>query len=126
MEQVRFDLMVPAEIRARREACNLAYLPVGSLEWHGPHMPFGTDYLTVTHLADQAARREGEHRPNRVEQPPFLTALDIAGQGFFDGFQINGRLWLYQVEAAAVALEPTFSQIEHHVSNSAGSEGNAA
>ncbi len=59
MDEVRFDLMVPAEIRARRDACNLAYLPVGSLEWHGPHMPLGTDYLTVTHLAEQAARRFG-------------------------------------------------------------------
>jgi len=59
VEEVRFDRMVPAQIRARREACNLAYLPVGSLEWHGPHMPFGTDYLTVTHLAEEAARRYG-------------------------------------------------------------------
>jgi len=59
VEDVRFDRMVPAQIRARREACNLAYLPVGSLEWHGPHMPLGTDYLTVTHLAEEAAWRYG-------------------------------------------------------------------
>ncbi|MBI2297836.1 MAG: creatininase family protein [Armatimonadetes bacterium] len=59
MDEVRFDRMVPSAIRARRDACNLAYLPVGSLEWHGPHMPFGTDYMTVTHLAEAAARRFG-------------------------------------------------------------------
>lgn len=59
LEPVRFDMMVPARILARRQACNLAYLPVGSLEWHGPHVPFGTDYLTVTHLAEEAARRFG-------------------------------------------------------------------
>ena len=59
MPQVRFDRMVPSEVVARREACNLAYLPVGSLEWHGPHMPFGTDYLTVAYLAEEAARRFG-------------------------------------------------------------------
>ena len=47
------------EVVPRREACNLAYLPVGSLEWHGPHLPFGTDYMTVTHLAEEAARRYG-------------------------------------------------------------------
>ena len=57
--EVRFDRMVPAQVLARREACNLAYLPVGSLEWHGPHMPFGTDYMTVGHIAEQAARRFG-------------------------------------------------------------------
>ena len=59
MDEVRFDRMVPAHIVARREACNLAYLPVGSLEWHGNHMPYGTDYFTVTHIAEEAARRFG-------------------------------------------------------------------
>ena len=59
MAEVRFDRMVPSEAVARREACSLAYLPVGSLEWHGSHMPFGTDYLTVTHLAEESARRFG-------------------------------------------------------------------
>ncbi|MBU0609653.1 MAG: creatininase family protein [Armatimonadetes bacterium] len=56
MDEVRFDRMVPSEVVVRRAARNLAYLPVGSLEWHGPHMPFGTDYMTVTYLAEQAAR----------------------------------------------------------------------
>jgi len=59
MTEVRFDRMAPGEVVPRREACNLAYLPVGSLEWHGPHMPFGTDYMTVTYLAEEAARRYG-------------------------------------------------------------------
>ena len=59
MAEVRFDRMVPTMVRERREACNLAYLPVGELEWHGSHMPFGTDYFTVTHIAEEAARRFG-------------------------------------------------------------------
>lgn len=59
MDEVRFDRMVPAQVVARRNACNVAYLPVGSLEWHGPHMPFGTDYFTVTHIAEETARRAG-------------------------------------------------------------------
>ncbi|MCE5238082.1 creatininase family protein [bacterium] len=59
MPEVRFDRMVPSEVVARRDARSLAYLPVGSLEWHGPHMPFGTDYMTVGYLAEQAASRFG-------------------------------------------------------------------
>lgn len=59
MSEVRFDRMVPSEVVARRNERNLAYLPVGSLEWHGPHMPFGTDYMTVAYLAEQAAQRFG-------------------------------------------------------------------
>jgi len=59
MEEVRFERMVPSQVVARRNRCNLAYLPVGALEWHGVHMPFGTDYFTVTHIAEEAARRFG-------------------------------------------------------------------
>ena len=59
MNDVRFDYMVPSAVVARRKACSLAYLPVGSLEWHGSHMPFGTDYLTVNYIAIEAARRFG-------------------------------------------------------------------
>ena len=32
-------------------------LAVGVLEWHGPHLPFGTDYLIGRHIAEDAARR---------------------------------------------------------------------
>jgi creatinine amidohydrolase/Fe(II)-dependent formamide hydrolase-like protein len=59
MAEVRFDRMVPSDVVARRSRCNLAYLPVGSLEWHGNHMPFGTDYFTVTCVAEECARRYG-------------------------------------------------------------------
>lgn len=59
MEEVRFERMVPAQVVARRKACNLAHLPVGALEWHGLHMPFGTDYFTVTYIAEEAASSFG-------------------------------------------------------------------
>jgi len=58
-DEVRFDRMVPSAVVERREACSLATLPVGALEWHGDHMPFGTDYFTVTHIAEETARRFG-------------------------------------------------------------------
>ena len=58
-DEVRFDRMRPAQVVARRQACNLAYLPVSTLEWHGPHMPFGTDSITNAYLAEEAARQFG-------------------------------------------------------------------
>lgn len=59
MDEVRFERMIPAQVVTRREACNLAYLPVGTLEWHGLHMPFGTDFLTVSAVAEEAAHSFG-------------------------------------------------------------------
>lgn len=57
--EVRFYHMIPDEIVKRRGKCPIAYLPVGALEWHGSHLPFGTDCITVEHIAIRAARECG-------------------------------------------------------------------
>ncbi len=38
----------------------LVVLPIGATEQHGPHLPTGTDWFTVDHLAIEAARRAAE------------------------------------------------------------------
>ena len=38
----------------------LLVLPVGAVEQHGPHLPVGTDYLTVEHVARGAAEQARE------------------------------------------------------------------
>ncbi len=38
---------------------NVALIPVGSTEQHGPHLPLGTDFLTAQALAQSAARKTG-------------------------------------------------------------------
>ncbi len=40
-----------------RAANTVVVLPVGATEQHGPHLPVGTDFLTVEYLARQAAER---------------------------------------------------------------------
>lgn len=42
----------------RRELApsTLLVLPLGDTEQHGPHLPVGTDLLTVEYLAREAAR----------------------------------------------------------------------
>ncbi len=51
--------MHPDEIRAERERCPLAFLPLGPLEWHGPHLPFGTDPLNAEAIALRLANALG-------------------------------------------------------------------
>jgi creatinine amidohydrolase len=53
--KVRYELMTPGEIVAARERCPVAYLPLGPMEWHGPHLPLGTDALVAHHLALRVA-----------------------------------------------------------------------
>jgi creatinine amidohydrolase len=58
-EQVRYWLCRPDQIRSRREACPVAYVPIGTLEWHGPHNPVGADTLQAEALAVLCAQRGG-------------------------------------------------------------------
>lgn len=52
---LRFADMNREELRAIAPH-TLAILPIGATEQHGPHLPSGTDYFTVEHLAVEAAR----------------------------------------------------------------------
>jgi len=55
----RYERMRPDELKAAREACPLAYLPVGSLEYHGLHLPTGLDTLHALECCLEASRRTG-------------------------------------------------------------------
>jgi creatinine amidohydrolase len=45
--EVRAELLSPAELDAAIASTPLAYLPLGSLEFHGPHLPIGLDALNA-------------------------------------------------------------------------------
>ena len=59
MDQVRYELMRPQEIVAARARAAVAYLPIGPMEWHGPHMAVGMDMLHAHAMALSAARKAG-------------------------------------------------------------------
>ena len=56
---VEFELMRPPQVVEARRRCPAAYLPVGPLEWHGPHLPLGTDGIHAHRIAVEVARRVG-------------------------------------------------------------------
>lgn len=58
-EKVRYAELLPHEFRARLAEKPLAYLPMGTLEWHGEHMPFGADAFQCESLMAACARRYG-------------------------------------------------------------------
>lgn len=59
MRTVQVERMRPEEFLAAKKECSVAYLPMGPVEWHGPHMPFGTDPLNAQAIALGAAERLG-------------------------------------------------------------------
>lgn len=57
--EVRYARLRPAQIIERREACPVVYIPVGTIEWHGPHNPVGADTFQAEALAIRCAERGG-------------------------------------------------------------------
>lgn len=59
VSDVRAELLSPAELDARISAHPVAYLPLGTLEFHGPHLPIGLDALTANAVCIEAAEQGG-------------------------------------------------------------------
>lgn len=57
--EVRYHMLRPDEILARRKACPVVYIPIGTLEWHGVHNPVGADTLQAEGLAILCAQQGG-------------------------------------------------------------------
>jgi creatinine amidohydrolase len=56
---VRYEeLTAPDFVRAVGQAEGVCVIPIGILEKHGPHLPLGTDLLTIRETVLRAARRE--------------------------------------------------------------------
>lgn len=53
--ETRYERLRPAQIVDRREACPVAYLPIGTIEWHGEHNPVGLDTLKIHGLLRKCA-----------------------------------------------------------------------
>ena len=56
---IEYMKMKPAELAAYIEGNPLAYIPFGSLEWHGEHMVLGVDSIKATYLCLKSAEITG-------------------------------------------------------------------
>jgi len=59
LREVRYERLRPAQIVQAREAGPIAYLPIGTIEWHGEHNPVGLDTLKIHALAVRCAWKTG-------------------------------------------------------------------
>lgn len=55
----RFHMLRPEQIIEQRDKCPAAYIPLGTLEWHGLHNPIGADGLQAEELALRCAKQGG-------------------------------------------------------------------
>lgn len=58
-EETRYHMLRPAQIVKRRAECPIAWIPLGTLEWHGEHNAVGADTLQAEGLALRCAKKGG-------------------------------------------------------------------
>lgn len=56
---VLYEELTPTRFRKRLAEAPIAYLPLGTLEWHGEHLPLGSDGLQSGHFFELLAREAG-------------------------------------------------------------------
>ena len=107
MRTVRFELLRPAEIGAERKRFPVAFQPLGPLEWHGPHLPYGTDPLHAETVARLTAQTIGGvvlptlyWGAERERSPEGLKQLGFKGDEWIVGmdFPANSMKSLYSME----------------------------
>jgi len=69
--EVLYERLTPDELSERIRQAPVAYLPLGTLEWHGPHMPLGADMIQPREFFIELARRAGG-----VVLPPLFMGPD--------------------------------------------------
>lgn len=93
-QKVLYGELLPHEFRARLAARPIAYLPLGTLEWHGEHLPLASDAIQSEGLMMECARRFGG-----IVMPPIHLGPDRARP------MEDGRM-LYGMDYAASTTPP--------------------
>lgn len=106
--EVRYERLRPRQIVEAREACPVAYLPIGTIEWHGLHNPVGADTLVSQALAIRCARaggglvfpplyygeprEEGLMEANSAEREQIAAAMGLPPENFAPGYMHTDTL----------------------------------
>ena len=113
METRQIALLRPDQIVQEIVRCPLAYLPVGPLEWHGPHLPLGVDALNAEKVAQLSAERTGGlvlptfyWGTERERTPQMLRWLGFEGNEWIVGmdFPANALPSMYAAEEVFALL----------------------
>ncbi len=118
--------LTPQEFRDRVAAAPIAYLPLGTLEWHGEHLPLGADGIQsqgfMVHLAREAGgvvlpmlflgldRRREEEDGSELYGMDFCILGPDDEQAYPDGQRAGSAYWLPN-ETFQLLLEAVLKQL---------------
>jgi creatinine amidohydrolase len=99
--ETRYEWLRPGQLVERRRQCPLVIVPVAPLEYHGPHMPVGTDPINCARVAHACCERlrKGVVLPTmmmgteRERGPAIVESLGFAPGQYVVGMDFPSRLW---------------------------------
>jgi creatinine amidohydrolase len=99
--ETRYEWLRPTQLIERRDACPLVIVPVGLMEYHGPHLPVGVDAINATGIAHAVCQelRKGVVLPTlmmgteRERSEEKLESLGFPPNAYIVGMDLPGRLW---------------------------------
>lgn len=114
---VQMQFMRPSQLEAAARKFPVVYVPFGCIEWHGRHLPLGTDALKAHGILVKCAEKFGGvvYPPvyfhsgfNRDHLVPVITNLfqRLKGGGFRVIIGVSGHNVKQQIDMINKALEP--------------------
>jgi len=82
--KTRYEEMLPDELQEVIRAAPVAYVPLGSLEWHGYHLPVGNDAIKVHEICLRAAQVTGG-----AVLPPLFCGVGGGHKGYFASIMVE-------------------------------------
>ena len=99
--EIRIECLRPGQLNEEQERCPLVFVPIGPLEYHGPHLPVGMDAINATQCALEACRRLGKgvvhptlYWGTERERPEWmLESLGFKGSDWIVGMDFPAAIW---------------------------------
>ncbi|MCM8768666.1 MAG: creatininase family protein [Candidatus Omnitrophica bacterium] len=121
MKERRIQYLRPEQIIREREKNSLVFLPLGPVEWHGPHLPMGVDALRAEAAAlFLASRLGGLVLPTlfvgteRERSGEMLRNIGFSGEEYIVGMDFPANLLAslyYREETLAVVLKDLLEMV---------------
>ena len=123
MKKVLYEELRPEELVQRVQEMPVAYLPLGTLEWHGPHMPLGADGIQSKELFVRVAEKVGGvvlpmlfMGPDRIfnDGGKAFYGMDINTEGAMHTYyvqQLKGSAYWMEKELFKEYLRSIFAQL---------------
>jgi creatinine amidohydrolase len=120
--EIRMEMLRPRQLNEEQALCPLVFVPIGPLEYHGPHLPVGMDAINATQCALETCRRLGKGVVHPTlfcgterERPGWmLESLGFGSDDWIVGMDFPTALWkshYYAEHLFALAVSGTVEML---------------